>query len=235
VRDWESAIEKAIREAQERGEFDNLANAGKPLNLEPNPYAPDLDLVHHLLKEQGFAPEWIEEDKMIRQVYADAVAQVQQAWRRYQERRLGAELLPAVRCQQEQRSAALAWTAARQRFADQVTTLNQQIRLFNLKVPIVDKQRAELDVDAELHKLGIDPTAGAGTPPLPNENTDETAGTADGERGRLQEALYRLIQGREKMPLSPPWHNARRATIFRYIDRLQHIGGSPAEPPADET
>lgn len=233
MRDWESAVEKAIREAQERGEFDNLANAGKPLNLEPNPYAPDLDLAHHLLKEQGFAPAWIEEDKEIRQAYAEATAQVQQARQRYQERLLGAELLPPVRCQQEQHSAGLAWIAARQRFADQVTALNQRIRLFNLKVPIVDKQRPELDADAELRKLGIDPTT-TGEPPLPSATPNEPDNVVDGERGRLQEALYRLIQGREKMPLSPPWHNARRATIFRYIHRLQQMNGSSDEPPADE-
>ncbi|QLQ07832.1 MAG: DUF1992 domain-containing protein [Anaerolineae bacterium] len=143
MRDWESAIEKAIREAQERGEFDNLANVGKPLDLEPNPYAPDLDLVHHLLKQQGYAPAWIEEDKEIRQDHAEITAQVQQAWQRYLDRRLGRWLLPPVRCQQEQHSATLAWAAARQRFTDRVTALNEQIRLFNLKVPIVDKQRAE--------------------------------------------------------------------------------------------
>ncbi len=28
---WESPVEKAIREAQERGEFDGLPGAGKPL------------------------------------------------------------------------------------------------------------------------------------------------------------------------------------------------------------
>ncbi len=231
MRDWESAIEKAIREAQERGEFDNLANVGKPLDLEPNPYAPDLDLVHHLLKQQGYAPAWIEEDREIRQDHAEITAQVQQAWQRYLDRRLGAELLPPVRCQQEQHSATLAWAAARQRFTDRVTALNEQIRRFNLKVPIVDKQRAELDTDSELRKLGIDPTVAVDDQPSLPDPTDATAASAESERGRLQEALYRLIQGREKMPLSPPWHKARRATIFRYIDRLQQIADSPAKPP----
>jgi hypothetical protein len=34
---YESAVDKAIREAQERGEFDNLPGAGKPLDLgDPN-------------------------------------------------------------------------------------------------------------------------------------------------------------------------------------------------------
>ena len=30
---WESSVERQIREAQERGEFDNLPGAGKPLDL----------------------------------------------------------------------------------------------------------------------------------------------------------------------------------------------------------
>ena len=30
---WESPVEKQIREAQERGDFDNLPGAGKPLDL----------------------------------------------------------------------------------------------------------------------------------------------------------------------------------------------------------
>ncbi len=31
MENWESPVERAIREAQERGEFDNLPGAGKPL------------------------------------------------------------------------------------------------------------------------------------------------------------------------------------------------------------
>jgi hypothetical protein len=37
---WESPVEKAIREAQERGEFDDLPGAGKPLDL-GDPEGPD--------------------------------------------------------------------------------------------------------------------------------------------------------------------------------------------------
>lgn len=35
---WESAVEKQIREAAERGEFDNLPGAGKPLPDAGQPY-----------------------------------------------------------------------------------------------------------------------------------------------------------------------------------------------------
>ena len=40
---WESPVEKAIREAQERGEFDNLPGAGKPLRSLGDPEHEDPD------------------------------------------------------------------------------------------------------------------------------------------------------------------------------------------------
>jgi hypothetical protein len=43
VERWESPVERAIREAQERGEFDNLPGAGKPLRSLGNPDADDPD------------------------------------------------------------------------------------------------------------------------------------------------------------------------------------------------
>jgi hypothetical protein len=43
VERYESPVERAIREAQERGEFDNLPGAGKPLRSLGNPDADDPD------------------------------------------------------------------------------------------------------------------------------------------------------------------------------------------------
>jgi hypothetical protein len=37
---WERAIDKQIREAMERGEFDNLRGTGKPLTLDDSPNTP---------------------------------------------------------------------------------------------------------------------------------------------------------------------------------------------------
>src|SRR5579884_4289329 len=44
-------IEEQIRQAQERGEFDNLPGYGKPLRLEGNPYEGDKAMGYHLLKK----------------------------------------------------------------------------------------------------------------------------------------------------------------------------------------
>src|SRR5262249_12030657 len=61
---WASIAERKIREAMAQGEFDHLAGRGKPLDLEENPFEdPSLRMGHRLLRNNGFAPAWIEEAK----------------------------------------------------------------------------------------------------------------------------------------------------------------------------
>lgn len=57
----ESAIEKQIKEAMARGEFDNLEGSGKPLDLEAYFNTPeDLRMAYSMLKSNGFVPEAVE-------------------------------------------------------------------------------------------------------------------------------------------------------------------------------
>ena len=66
-RDWETAVEKTIREAMERGEFDNISGKGKPLDLGVNPFVPEeMRQTFRILENAGVAPDWIEQDKEIR-------------------------------------------------------------------------------------------------------------------------------------------------------------------------
>ena len=60
---WKTVVDQAIVEAQERGEFDDLPGAGKPLQLEENPFAGDSALGFRVLKNAGMAPPWIEADQ----------------------------------------------------------------------------------------------------------------------------------------------------------------------------
>ena len=55
--EWESAVEKQIREAQERGDFDNLPGQGRPLPAEP--WEGDWALAHHVLRQSGETLPWI--------------------------------------------------------------------------------------------------------------------------------------------------------------------------------
>ena len=56
-RQWESAIDKQIREAEERGDFDNLPGRGKPLRLES--WDDEWALAYHVLKQAGETLPWI--------------------------------------------------------------------------------------------------------------------------------------------------------------------------------
>jgi hypothetical protein len=68
---WESWVEKAISEAQERGEFDNLPGQGQRLIIEENREAGDWEMGYHLLKNAEMSPPWME---LNREVQAETAA-----------------------------------------------------------------------------------------------------------------------------------------------------------------
>lgn len=53
---WMDMVEEQIREAQERGAFDNLSGAGKPLVIDENPEAGAKALAYSLMKANNVAP-----------------------------------------------------------------------------------------------------------------------------------------------------------------------------------
>ena len=65
VTNWDNWVDKAIEEAKARGEFDDLPGQGKPLRVESNPFAPEMDLAHSILKNADMAPPWIELNRAI--------------------------------------------------------------------------------------------------------------------------------------------------------------------------
>jgi hypothetical protein len=63
IESWGSVVEKQIREAQARGDFDNLPGSGRPLDLEPdNPFAGEWSSAFRVAKNAGAAPLWVELD-----------------------------------------------------------------------------------------------------------------------------------------------------------------------------
>ena len=58
--------DRKIEEAMREGGFDALSGTGQPLDLNVEPYADaSLWMAHRLLKNNGFAPAWVEEGKEI--------------------------------------------------------------------------------------------------------------------------------------------------------------------------
>lgn len=61
--------ERRIREAQARGEFDDLPGAGAPLNLDDDALVPeDLRVAHRILRNAGLLPPELEVHREIREI-----------------------------------------------------------------------------------------------------------------------------------------------------------------------
>ena len=147
-------LDKIIREARERGEFDDLPGAGRPLSLDDHPLEdPDWRLANRVLKNAGFAPEWIEADREIRETTAEVRAALVRSrdWREAQLAALGERR--DLEAQRERGLIDGEWERAVRHFGEAIIALNNRIALFNLKAPLPQLQRAKLDVVRELERL----------------------------------------------------------------------------------
>ncbi|MBW2558898.1 MAG: DUF1992 domain-containing protein [Deltaproteobacteria bacterium] len=66
---FQRIIEQRIKEAQDRGEFDNLPGSGEPLKIEDDSHIPEeLRLAYKILKNAGCIPPELQLKKEIRQM-----------------------------------------------------------------------------------------------------------------------------------------------------------------------
>jgi hypothetical protein len=129
--DWETLIDRQIREAMEDGRFDDLPFKGEPLPNDENPYAGDWSLAFRVLKNYGAAPPWIEADKEVRALLEQRDAIVLRA-------ATGAPPTPLAR---RRDGAALE---------DLVTRINAAIARVNAEAPTDRQHRRPLALADEL-------------------------------------------------------------------------------------
>jgi hypothetical protein len=129
--DWETLIERQIREAMAEGKFDNLPHQGEPLPNDENPYAGEMGLAYHVLANYGVAPPWIESDKEVRKLLdqRDAIFA-----------RAAAEPPPSAFARRRDRAA----------LEDLVTRVNLAIARVNAEAPTDRQHRRPLAVADEL-------------------------------------------------------------------------------------
>lgn len=148
-------VSKQIQEAMERGDFKDLPGKGKPQQRNDNPYiSPAVRMVNQMLKENGFAPRWIEVDKEIRTETENAEKLIENLKGRRS--RLEARL----RVQPLKRDAIrsvfeLERTRVLEAYTAQLQQLNQKIQQWNLMMPLRDKQHPLHNLDAataDFHK-----------------------------------------------------------------------------------
>jgi DnaJ family protein C protein 28 len=137
---WEPLIDRLIRESMERGEFDDLPGSGEPIDLAENPYEkPELRSVHRLLRNAGFAPAWIEEQKDIDDQFQKAQSILRRARQLY--------------CEGGKDLDNPQWRRAIKEFRERVDELNQRIRIYNLKAPSTSVHKKVIDADKILSEL----------------------------------------------------------------------------------
>ncbi|HSK51380.1 MAG TPA: DUF1992 domain-containing protein [Clostridia bacterium] len=128
---WESIVERQIREAMERGAFDELPHRGRPLPVDDDSAAGERALGFRVLRNAGIAPPWIEADKEVRELVARRDALVARAPR--------------------------TWVLARPRLREElrqvVEAANRAIARLNAEAPTDRQHRRPLDVAMELARL----------------------------------------------------------------------------------
>ena len=144
---WESLIDQKIREAIERGEFDNLPGKGEPVDLSENPFEdPELRLAHRMLRNAGFAPSWIEERKDIDAEFIVARTNLERAWM----------ILLKARDTGDELGAKTRWEKSLNSFRQQAADLNRRITVWNLKVPAVAFHGKLIDAEREIERIRED-------------------------------------------------------------------------------
>jgi DnaJ homolog subfamily C member 28 len=149
----ETLIDKMIRESMERGEFDNLPGRGQPIDLSENPFEdPELRTVNRLLRNAGFAPAWIEEQKDIAAEFEHAWTILVRANKLYgQGGKLSAQQSEPAGDHSLLESAQ--WQRAAKEFCEIVSELNQRIRIYNLKAPAAVFHRKTIDAESLIRDL----------------------------------------------------------------------------------
>lgn len=128
---YESVVERLIRDAMERGEFDDLPHRGARLPLPDESAAGDMAMAYHILRNAGVAPPWIEADRRARQLLDERDALLRGA--------RGAS--PVTRSVLRRRLAAL------------VARANAAIAELNAEAPTPRQHRRPLVLDREMEAL----------------------------------------------------------------------------------
>jgi DnaJ family protein C protein 28 len=133
--DFESPLDKILREAREKGEFEDLPGKGKPIRWDDESQVPEEQrLANRLLKNNGFTLDWIEMGKEIEARYEALQKRLAQA-----------------RADRAAGSLGTAqWQAIASEIAAEIRKLNQSIIGYNLRTPHESFHKRPYPIDPDL-------------------------------------------------------------------------------------
>lgn len=142
---WRSVVDKAIQQAMDEGQLQNLPGEGKPLKLNDDPHTPDdLKLAYKILKDNDLAPDWMQMGRELEDRQQQLRRRLQRAASSYH----AAETDALKRAQ-----ADTVWRQAQTRLAAEAERYNRDITSYNLKTPSGVSKRPYFDWQTELRRV----------------------------------------------------------------------------------
>lgn len=144
----EDLVEEQILKAQREGAFNNLEGAGKPINLYENPYEPpELRMAFKILKDNDFAPYWIELGKELE-------ADLRKFWLEVEH----FKKYTSIFYREKHKSLAIRRYEQKKAhfyFESRLTLdkINKKITDYNLHCPVFECLRTNMDIDKEMYKV----------------------------------------------------------------------------------
>ena len=139
------SIDEQIRQAMERGEFDNLPGKGQPLDLSQNPFEdPTWGMAYRMLKSSGHTLPWIEARQGIENDIKAACQSLVQTWC-WRQSALEDKQIPNL--------IEGEWQRALAAFRQKVSELNRKIFDYNLEAPSDQFKLRMIDPEREIEKI----------------------------------------------------------------------------------
>ncbi len=147
---WSDLVSQRIEEAMRRGDFDNLAGRGKPVDVGGDPFVPeDQQMAFKLLRNNELVPAWIgDRQAMLRQIeefrqqMATVAGEARRAW---------------ITAKDDERRGQVAerWRYWVLRWEEEIRQLNKHIGELNIKQPTLQLEIFKLRLDDELRRVGV--------------------------------------------------------------------------------
>lgn len=133
MKHWKKLIDEKVREAIGDGNISHLPGAGKPLDLDIDPYTPEqMRISFKMMKDYNLAPDWINTSKRLNELESKLHKQIQIKADRYRRQLLAMKrkgaVLGELRLEEE-------WKEFVEKFIDRVGKYNKEVLLYNLTVP----------------------------------------------------------------------------------------------------
>ena len=147
--EWGTYIDRQIRKAMEDGDFDNLPGEGKPLDLQENENTPDeMRMAYKILRENDLAPDWIMQGRDIDKKIEDILKRLRQAASAYRAAISAPDATGSTRA-----AAARSWQTVQAKLTATTAKVNQEISVYNLKVPSGVTHKKVLNLQREISLL----------------------------------------------------------------------------------